>query len=83
MIAEIGSLDIKVKDVVNLKAGDFVRLPGVRYDGEIILKIGNRNKFRCKPGIVGKKMAVQITGLLEDNDRDKFDELQAEGEENE
>ena len=83
LIAEIGSLDIKVKDVVNLKAGDFVRLPGVRYDGEIILKIGNRNKFRCKPGIVGKKMAVQITGLLEDNDRDKFDELQAEGEENE
>ena len=40
LIAEIGSLDIKVKDVVNLKAGDFVRLPGVRYDGEIILKIG-------------------------------------------
>lgn len=83
LIAEVGSLDIKVKDVVNLKVGDYVRLPGVKYDGEIILKIGNRNKFRCKPGIVGKKMAVQITGLLEDNDRDKFDELQAEGEEKE
>jgi flagellar motor switch protein FliM len=47
----------------------------------MILKIGNRPKFQCKPGQVGNKMAVQIIKKLEDIEQEDFEELVVEGEE--
>jgi len=45
------------------------------------LKVGNKEKFLCRPGVVGKKVSVQITKKLEDIEKDEFEELIAEGEE--
>jgi flagellar motor switch protein FliM len=47
----------------------------------MVLKIGNQPKFLCKPGVVGKKMAVQIIKKLEEAEEEEFEELTAEGEE--
>jgi flagellar motor switch protein FliM len=65
--AEIRSLGITVRDVLNLQAGDVIRLPGVKSSDPLILKIGNQKKYYCIPGMAGKKIAVQITSTIEEN----------------
>ena len=47
----------------------------------MVLKIGNMTKFMCRPGLVGSKVAVQITEQLEEINSEEFEELAAEGEE--
>jgi flagellar motor switch protein FliM len=81
VVAEIGSMNLTVRDVLSLVRGDVVRLPNVRSGDPMVLKVGNRPKYFCKPGVVGKKLAVQIIKKLEDVEEEEFEELAAEGEE--
>lgn len=81
VVAEIGSMDLRVRDVLALRRGDVIRLPGTRVGDPMVLKVGNRRKFFCRPGVVGSKVAVQITGKLEEAAKEEFEELSAEGEE--
>ena len=78
--AEIGNMNLTVRDVLSLQIGDVIRLPDVRTTDPMVLKIGNRDKFLCRPGVVGNKVAVQITKKLEEVSKSEFEELAAEGE---
>lgn len=80
MMAQIGQLTLSVKEVVALKPGDVIRLQNTRITDPMVLKIGNRPKFHCRPGVVGKKVAVQVTNKLEDISMDEFEELASEGD---
>jgi flagellar motor switch protein FliM len=80
VIAEIGIMNLTVRDVLSLRIGDVIRLPDVRIGDPMVLKIGTRDKFMCRPGIVGNKLAVQITEKLEEVTKSEFEELSAEGE---
>jgi flagellar motor switch protein FliM len=81
MIAEIGRMDLTVRDVLSLRKGDVIRLPNVRTNDPMSLNIGDRRKFLCKPGQIGNKLAVQIIKKLEDIEQEEFEELAAEGDE--
>ena len=81
VVAEVGSLDVPVRDVLNLRVGDVVRLPNVRVEDPFRLSVGNKPKFFCQPGIIGKKAAVQILEKIEDITSDDFEELYSEGDE--
>ncbi len=81
IMAEIGIMELMMRDVLSLRRGDIIRLPNTRITDEMVLKVGNKAKFMCRPGVVGKKVAVQITDRLEDIEKDEFEELIAEGEE--
>ncbi len=81
VVADIGSINLPIKDVLNLRAGDVVRLSNVRVGEALTLSVGNKKKFYCQPGVVGKKMAVQVIGKIEDKDDEEFEELSAEGDE--
>ena len=81
VVAEVGSLNVPVRDVLNLRVGDVVRLPNVRVDDPFRLSVGNKPKFWCQPGIIGKKAAVQILEKIEDITTDEFEELSSEGDE--
>ncbi|MCX7786241.1 MAG: flagellar motor switch protein FliM [Spirochaetes bacterium] len=81
VVAEVGSMQLTVREVLALSVGDVVRLPNVRATDPMVLKIGNQPKFLCKPGVVGKKLAVQIIKKLEEAEEEEFEELTAEGEE--
>ena len=70
-----------IRDVLSLRVGDVVRLSTIKIGDPLSLSIGNRKKFYCQPGVVGKKMAVQITGKIEDVESDEFEELSVEGDE--
>ena len=81
IVAEIGSIHLPIRDVLGLQKGDIVRLSNIRIGDPITLSVGNKQKFYCQPGVVGKKMAVQITGKIEENDTEEFEELSVEGDE--
>ncbi len=82
LVAEVGSIDITVRDVLTLRQGDIVRLQNVRVNDPLVLKIGDRKKFLCRPGVVGNKIAVQVLRKLEDVVESEFEELATdEGEE--
>lgn len=78
MVAEIGAMDLTVRDVLSLRAGDVIRLQDTRTSDPMVLKIGNRRKFLCKPGQIGNKLAVQIIKKLEEIEEEDFEELTAE-----
>ncbi len=80
VVAEVGKMELTMRDVLSLRLGDVIRLSNVRMNDPMALNIGNRKKFMCKPGMMGKKLAVQIVQKLEDSDHQEFEELVAEGE---
>ena len=80
VVAEVGSINLPVRDVLALKVGDVVRLSNTKVGEPFTLSVGNKKKFYCQPGIVGKKMAVQVTGKIEDVAADDFEELSVEGD---
>jgi flagellar motor switch protein FliM len=81
IVAEIGKINIPIKDVLSLRVNDVVRLYNVRVGDTFSLNIGNKRKYLCRPGIVGKKIAVQIIKKTEELEKEEFEELTAEGDE--
>jgi len=81
VVAEIGSMNLTVRDVLALRVGDVIRLNNTRVGDPMVLKVGNREKFLCRPGVVGTKIAVQVVKRLEDVTKEEFEELAVEGEE--
>jgi flagellar motor switch protein FliM len=80
MVAEIGHIQLPIRDVLSMRIGDVVRLYAERVGDPMTLNVGNKKKFLCRPGVIGKKLAVQITKKLEDLSQDEFEELSTEGE---
>ena len=83
LVAEIGRMNLTVREVLSLRVGDIIRLDGVRVNDPLVLKIGDRKKFFCRPGVVGNKLAVQVTKKIEGIEEEEFEELAVEGEEEE
>ncbi len=81
VVAEIGSINLPIRDVLGLRIGDVVKLSNTKVGDQLTLNIGDKKKYYCQPGVVGKKMAVQVTGKLADEGVDEFEELSVEGDE--
>ncbi|HHU37222.1 MAG TPA: flagellar motor switch protein FliM [Treponema sp.] len=80
VVAEIGTINIPVREVLNLRVGDVVRLSNVRVGDPFTLSIGNKKKFLCQAGVIGKKVAVQVLKKIADIEQEDFEELSAEGD---
>ena len=78
--AEIGKIDVPVREVLSLQEGDVIRLYNTRIGDPYSLNVGNKKKFLCRPGVLGKKMAVQVIKKLAELEEDEFAELANEGE---
>ena len=81
LVAEVGEITLSMRDVMALQPGNVIRLSNSRVGDPMVMKLGNRPKFECRPGVVGKKIAVQITRKIEDIEESEFEELITEGEE--
>lgn len=80
VIAQLGSVEISVKDVIDLQVGDTIKLYDSKISDDLILKVGNKDKFYCRPGVLGKRMAVQIKEQIGEIKEDIFDEVVEGGE---
>jgi len=78
MVVEIGAMELTVRDVLSLSVGDVVRLPDSHIEDKMALRVGDRKKFWCKPGQIANKLAVQVTGKIEEIETEEFEELVAE-----
>lgn len=81
VVAEIGTIALPIQDVLNLRVGDVVQLTDVKVGSPLTLNVGNQKKFFCQPGVIGKKMAVQVVGKITAPENEEFEELSAEGDE--
>jgi len=81
VVAEIGKINIPVREVLSLQVGDIIRLNNTRMGDPYSLNIGNKKKFLCRPGVIGKKMAVQVIKKIAELEQEEFEELATEGEE--
>jgi flagellar motor switch protein FliM len=79
--AEIGKINVSIRDVLSLQQGDVVRLYNTRVGDPYSLNIGSKKKFLCRPGVIGKKMAIQIIKKIAELEQDEFEELASEAEE--
>ncbi|MDR2864618.1 MAG: flagellar motor switch protein FliM [Spirochaetaceae bacterium] len=79
--AEIGKIQVPVRDVLALQPGDVIRLYNVNIGDPFTVNIGTKQKFLCRPGVVGKKMAVQIIKKMADIEQGELEAITNEGEE--
>ena len=64
--AEVGEIELPLKDVLNLREGDLVRLGNKTAKSDMTLKVGQRKKFHCRPAKVGKQTVVQVGDTISD-----------------
>ncbi|MDR1956119.1 MAG: flagellar motor switch protein FliM [Treponema sp.] len=81
VVAEIGTIQVSVRDVLALQAGDVISLYNTRVGDPYSLNIGNKKKFLCRPGVIGKKMAVQVIKKIAEFKQEDFIEIASEGDE--
>lgn len=69
LIVELGKATITVQDMLGLTAGDVLQLE-TRTNQELDIFVAQRKKFKCKPGLSGSKVAIQITEKTTEGDED-------------
>lgn len=66
--AVLGTSSISVNDFMNLQLGDIIRLDS-EINGDLMVYVGNIKKFTAVPGSSKEKYAVQVTSVLEEEER--------------
>lgn len=67
VITELGRATITVHELLSLGVGDVLQLD-TKVEDDLSIIIGSREKFKCKPGLVGNRNAVQITQVISQGD---------------
>ncbi|HPI03944.1 MAG TPA: flagellar motor switch protein FliM [Candidatus Goldiibacteriota bacterium] len=63
----IGTATLAMKDIINLKKGDIVKLE-TNVNDDILVLVETKPMFYAKVGAKGKKKAVKVTGLIKKAD---------------
>ncbi len=66
IIAEIGEVEITMQEVLDLRVGDVVKLTDTKISSDMALRIGGRKTCKCRPGVVGSRVAIQIGEKIEE-----------------
>ena len=61
---ELGRADVSVRRLTSLAVGDVITL-NTPSDRELVVYVGNKPKFVGRPGTIGVRLAIQITGLAD------------------
>jgi len=69
MSAELGKTMISLRDFLHLDVGDVLQLQ-TKTNEDINVFIGNKLKFKGRPGQVGKSIAVQTTSVVKETEDD-------------
>ena len=72
-VVEVGEVQISIREFLTLGFGDVLQL-GTKVKEDFKCRIGKNTKFLCRPGTSGKKMAVQITQIVEPEGDEETDE---------
>ncbi len=67
IVAELGTTCISLKDFLNLNVGDILQIRRKVTD-EIDIYVGDKLKFKGRPGQIGKHIAVQTTTVVKERE---------------
>ncbi len=70
LIAELGATVVTLQDILGLQPGD-IMVTDQLFKNDLNIRVGNRVKFRGRPGILGKKMAITITEVFDPPDQEE------------
>jgi flagellar motor switch protein FliM len=65
--AVVGKSMISVKELLNLQLGDVILLDR-KVDEEFEVYVEENLKYKCKPGILKKSIAIKITDVIPEGD---------------
>ncbi|MCH7472660.1 FliM/FliN family flagellar motor switch protein, partial [bacterium] len=60
---ELGTAKCTLREIMALEPNDIVILNTVTT-GEIVVKVADRKKFGCQPGLYGRHRAVRVTSVV-------------------
>ncbi len=63
--AELGSSTISIGEFLNLGLGDVIQLDS-SSDEPVKIRVGNMLKYKAQPGISKKRLAIQVTEVLQE-----------------
>lgn len=63
---EIGTAELSFHDIMNLEVGSIIKIGNTTVNDDFTFKVGERAKFKCRPGRIGSRLAVQIGEVIED-----------------
>ncbi len=63
---DVGEVELPLQEILNLQVGDVVKLASTHIKSDMIIKVGDRKKFKSRPGRIGQRMCVQIGETIED-----------------
>jgi len=66
IIVEVGEVEITMEELLAIQLGDVIKLPNTKVNSDMTAKIGGRKKYKCRPGVIGNIVAVQIGEKIED-----------------
>jgi len=64
-VVEVGTALLAFSEIMNLQRGETIKLDR-RVNDDFTLKIGDRPKYKCRPGRMGSHLAVQIGSDIQD-----------------
>ena len=67
LVVEMGKVSVTVQELLDLAVGDVLQLES-KIESDLSVIIGSNEKFKCKPGLTGNKLAVQITKIVPGGD---------------
>lgn len=67
VIVELGKVTVTVQELIDLGLNDVLPLDS-RFDDQLCVIIGQKEKFKAKPGLMNNKVAIQITQVLSKGD---------------
>ena len=70
--AVLGKAEVTFEDVLKLQVGDVLKLD-TRVKEPTVVFVGTKPKFLGRPGLVGRRKAVQLSSKIAKNDEKFYD----------
>jgi len=70
LVGQLGEAQVSVSELTNLRPGDVIPLERRSHE-ELEVLVAGRPKFYARPGLLGRHIALKITGLVPDEDADE------------
>lgn len=61
----LGQVKLTIKDLLNLKTGDVIKLD-TKIKENAVAKVGGIDKFRCEFGLLGRNKSIKIADIIDD-----------------
>ncbi len=70
IVPRLGEVTLNINELLALKKKDVVRLNS-KVKNDLQLTIGNKTKYFCRPGLLDKRLCVQITDIIEEKSEEE------------